>query len=158
MCEASIYPAPWMGNASPSSLGSTGKGHQQQPSQGGMCSDTSQRAARARARACGSFLVFCPPCSTSHPRQASEGGPAQGIYCIFCLEPVGDSISYHTMLCPVCKQAHFHRGCIQVGALPSPCRYGWCSPGPDHAHTACASTAEIRHECWHYALSVPRLC
>jgi len=65
--EASICPVPWMGNVSPSTLGSAGKGHQQQPSQGGMCSDTSQRAARARARACGSFLVFCLPCSTSHP-------------------------------------------------------------------------------------------
>jgi len=97
-------------------------------------------------------------CREHRPRQASEGGPAQGIYCIFCLEPVGDSISYHTMLCPVCKQAHFHPGCIQEVALPSPCRYGWWSPGPDHAETACASTAEIRHECWHYALSVPRLC
>ncbi|XP_019467934.1 PHD finger protein 7-like [Meleagris gallopavo] len=56
-------------------------------------------------------------CGEHRPRQASEGAPAQGIYCIICLEPVGDSISYHTMLCPVCKQARFHRGCIQRYAM-----------------------------------------
>ena len=65
---ASTCPAPWTANVSPSSLGSTGKGCQQQPSQGGTRSDSSQQPARARAgaRAWGSSLVLCPPPIASH--------------------------------------------------------------------------------------------
>ena len=34
--------------------------------------------------------------------------------CIICMEPVEDRTSYSTMVCPFCKHAWFHRGCIQV--------------------------------------------
>lgn len=103
----------------------------------------------------GSFTLLCPPRhsrgrpSTSHlalpfplaarsfcwehrPQQAVQAAPEQDTTCIICMDPVGDSKSYHTMVCPACSHAWFHRGCIQVGALPSPCAHGRCSaaPGP----------------------------
>ncbi|NXG86457.1 G2E3 ligase, partial [Stercorarius parasiticus] len=37
--------------------------------------------------------------------------------CFVCLEPAGDQKSYGTMVCPACKHAWFHRGCIQAQAL-----------------------------------------
>ena len=68
-------------------------------------------------------------------------------------------MSYHTMVCPACAHCWFHRGCIQVGALPSPCRHAWRSaaPGPAHAPTACASPAATGLECWRLVLPVPQL-
>ncbi|XP_042685512.1 PHD finger protein 7-like [Centrocercus urophasianus] len=56
-------------------------------------------------------------CWEHRPRQAAEAAPSQNTICVICLEPVGDSTSYHTMVCPVCKQAWFHRGCIRKHAL-----------------------------------------
>ncbi|XP_019466186.1 PHD finger protein 7-like isoform X2 [Meleagris gallopavo] len=56
-------------------------------------------------------------CWEHRPRQAAEAAPSQNTVCVICLEPVGDSTSYHTMVCPVCKQAWFHRGCIRKHAL-----------------------------------------
>ncbi|XP_072216547.1 PHD finger protein 7-like [Excalfactoria chinensis] len=56
-------------------------------------------------------------CWEHRPRQAAEAAPSQNTSCVICLEPVGDSTSYHTMMCPVCKQAWFHRGCIRKHAL-----------------------------------------
>ncbi|XP_040520591.1 PHD finger protein 7-like [Gallus gallus] len=40
------------------------------------------------------------------------------------MDPVGDKKSYSTMVCPACKHAWFHRACIQVEALHSPCMRG----------------------------------
>ncbi|OXB51819.1 UNVERIFIED_CONTAM: hypothetical protein H355_003698, partial [Colinus virginianus] len=37
--------------------------------------------------------------------------------CIICMDPVEDSISYGTMVCPCCQHAWFHRACIQEHAL-----------------------------------------
>ena len=64
-------------------------------------------------------------CWEHRPRQEIQEAPEEGTICLICLEPVGDSLSYHTMACPTCQHAWFHRGCIQVGALPSPCRHAW---------------------------------
>ena len=58
-------------------------------------------------------------CQKHSPKQAAEVAPAQDTNCIICMEPVGDKKSYHTLVCPACKHAWFHRACIQVGALPS---------------------------------------
>uniref|UniRef100_A0A8B9TX87 Zinc finger PHD-type domain-containing protein n=1 Tax=Anas platyrhynchos TaxID=8839 RepID=A0A8B9TX87_ANAPL len=66
---------------------------------------------------CGQYRSFC---SEHRPQQAAQAAPEQGTTCIICMEPVGDSTSYHTMVCPTCNHAWFHRRCIQVGALPSP--------------------------------------
>ncbi|XP_048787990.1 PHD finger protein 7-like [Lagopus muta] len=62
----------------------------------------------------GQYRSFC---WEHRPQQAAEAAPAQNTICIICLEPVGDSASYRTMLCPVCKQAWFHRGCIRRHAI-----------------------------------------
>ncbi|XP_040551167.1 PHD finger protein 7-like [Gallus gallus] len=64
----------------------------------------------------GEYSSFCQKHS---PKQAAEVAPAQDTNCIICMEPVGDKKSYHTLVCPACKHAWFHRACIQVGALPS---------------------------------------
>ena len=173
---ASICPAPRTGNASPSTLETTGKGSQQQPSHGGTRSYTSPQPDRARARARGllpgplpssQHFSPCPSlpssprsfCWEHRPQQATQEAPAQGTICLVCLEPVGDSLSYHTMVCPACKHVWFHRDCIQVGAHPAPCRHARCSaaPGTAHTHAACASPAATGLECWHCVLRVPRL-
>uniref|UniRef100_A0A8C3B9L1 Uncharacterized protein n=1 Tax=Cairina moschata TaxID=8855 RepID=A0A8C3B9L1_CAIMO len=65
----------------------------------------------------GQFRSFC---SEHRPQQAAQAAPQQGTTCIICMDPVEDSTSYHTMVCPVCSHAWFHRHCIQVGSLPSP--------------------------------------
>ncbi|XP_021240611.1 PHD finger protein 7-like isoform X2 [Numida meleagris] len=56
-------------------------------------------------------------CREHRPQQAVEAAPAQNTNCLICLEPVGDTLSYHTMVCPVCKHAWFHRCCIQGQAM-----------------------------------------
>ena len=159
---AFICPALRMASASPSTSESTGKGCQQQPSQGGTPKVTSQQPARARARARAWGLRPAPLPSSQHfspcpslppsprsfcwehrPRQTAVTAPARGTTCVLCRQTVGNVASYHTLVCPACKHAWFHRACVQVGALPSPCRHAWCSaaPGTAHAHAACASRA-----------------
>lgn len=80
-------------------------------------------------------------CWEHRPEQAVEAAPEENTTCLICLDPVGDRKSYHTMVCPACKHAWFHRGCIQVGgAVPSPPGHGRCSaaPGP-HSCSLCLS-------------------
>ncbi|XP_015148973.1 PHD finger protein 7-like [Gallus gallus] len=56
-------------------------------------------------------------CWEHRPQQAVEAAPAQDTTCIICMEPVGDSRSYSTMVCPSCQHAWFHRACIQEQAM-----------------------------------------
>ncbi|NWU54072.1 G2E3 ligase, partial [Dromas ardeola] len=56
-------------------------------------------------------------CWEHRPEQAVEAAPEEHTTCLICLEPVGDRKSYGTMVCPACKHAWFHRGCIQAQAL-----------------------------------------
>ncbi|XP_071900597.1 PHD finger protein 7-like [Anas platyrhynchos] len=63
---------------------------------------------------CGQYRSFC---SEHRPQQAAQAAPEQGTTCIICMEPVGDSTSYHTMVCPTCNHAWFHRRCIQGHAM-----------------------------------------
>ncbi|KAK2534369.1 hypothetical protein Q9233_004213 [Columba guinea] len=51
------------------------------------------------------------------PQQEPQAAP-ENTTCLICLEPVEDRTSYGTMVCPACQHAWFHRGCIQVGAVP----------------------------------------
>ncbi|NXW45612.1 G2E3 ligase, partial [Nyctiprogne leucopyga] len=64
---------------------------------------------------------FFPPyscfCWEHRPQQAVEAVPEENTTCLICLDPVGDSKSYSTMVCPACKHAWFHRGCIQGQAV-----------------------------------------
>ncbi|XP_031413540.1 uncharacterized protein LOC104916722 isoform X2 [Meleagris gallopavo] len=169
--EASICHVPGMGNASANTLESTGKGCQQQPSHRETHSSISQSQG-LQAPPWSSVLLTehfsrspsipSSPrsfCFEHRPRQVTQEAPAEGTNCLICLEPVGDSLSYHTLVCPVCKHAWFHRGCIQVGVLPSPCWHAWCSaaPGTAHAHPACASPTATGIECWLCMLPMPQL-
>uniref|UniRef100_A0A8D0F0N2 Uncharacterized protein n=1 Tax=Strix occidentalis caurina TaxID=311401 RepID=A0A8D0F0N2_STROC len=52
-------------------------------------------------------------CREHRPEQEVEAAPENDTNCLICLEPVEDRKSYHTMVCPACKHAWFHRGCIQ---------------------------------------------
>ncbi|OXB51428.1 hypothetical protein ASZ78_000704, partial [Callipepla squamata] len=56
-------------------------------------------------------------CWEHRPQQAVEAVPLQDTTCIICMDPVGDSISYGTMVCPCCQHAWFHRACVQEQAL-----------------------------------------
>ncbi|NXU92650.1 G2E3 ligase, partial [Xiphorhynchus elegans] len=37
--------------------------------------------------------------------------------CLMCMEPVEDRTTFMTLVCPECKNAWFHRDCIQGQAL-----------------------------------------
>ncbi|CAM9105313.1 unnamed protein product [Bubo scandiacus] len=52
-------------------------------------------------------------CREHRPEQEVEAAPEKNTDCLICMEPVEDRKSYHTMVCPACKHAWFHRGCIQ---------------------------------------------
>ncbi|XP_052534670.1 PHD finger protein 7-like isoform X2 [Tympanuchus pallidicinctus] len=66
----------------------------------------------------GEYRSFC----MEHcPQQPVEAAPAQDTTCIICMDPVGDSMSYSTMVCPACQNAWFHRACIQEQAMSAGC-------------------------------------
>ncbi|XP_065603738.1 olfactory receptor 14A16-like [Cyrtonyx montezumae] len=52
-------------------------------------------------------------CWEHRPQQAVEAVPVQDTMCIICMDPVGDSSSYGTMVCPSCKHTWSHRACVQ---------------------------------------------
>ncbi|XP_065585898.1 PHD finger protein 7-like [Cyrtonyx montezumae] len=64
------------------------------------------------------FDEFRSFCREHRPLQETEGEavPAPDNTCIICTDPVGDCVSYSTMVCPVCERA-FHRACIQGQAM-----------------------------------------
>ncbi|NXE12863.1 G2E3 ligase, partial [Lophotis ruficrista] len=66
-------------------------------------------------------------CWEHRPQQAVKAPAEDTSTCLICQDPVEDTVSYGTMVCPVCKHAWFHRGCIQVGAVPLPLGHGRCS-------------------------------
>uniref|UniRef100_A0A8C0FP47 RING-type domain-containing protein n=1 Tax=Bubo bubo TaxID=30461 RepID=A0A8C0FP47_BUBBB len=53
-------------------------------------------------------------CREHRPEQQVEAALEKNTDCLICMEPVEDRKSYHTMVCPACKHAWFHRGCIQA--------------------------------------------
>ncbi|OXB53129.1 hypothetical protein ASZ78_002921, partial [Callipepla squamata] len=52
-------------------------------------------------------------CWEHRPQQSVDAVPVQDTICIICMDPVGDSISYGTMVCPSCQCTWFHQACIQ---------------------------------------------
>ncbi|XP_052536746.1 PHD finger protein 7-like [Tympanuchus pallidicinctus] len=56
-------------------------------------------------------------CWEHRPRQTPVTTPAEDTICIICQETVRGSLDYHTMVCPMCTRAWFHRGCVQKQAL-----------------------------------------
>ncbi|XP_074458358.1 LOW QUALITY PROTEIN: E3 ubiquitin-protein ligase PHF7-like [Larus michahellis] len=63
------------------------------------------------------FELYRAFCWEHRPEQAVEAAPEENTTCLICLEPVGYRKSYGTMVCPACKHAWFHRGCIQAHAI-----------------------------------------
>ncbi|XP_049656065.1 PHD finger protein 7-like [Accipiter gentilis] len=63
------------------------------------------------------FGLYRSFCWEHRPEQALKAKPGQNSTCIVCLGPVEDKKSYHTMACPACQQAWFHRSCIQKQAI-----------------------------------------
>ncbi|XP_074458924.1 E3 ubiquitin-protein ligase PHF7 isoform X1 [Larus michahellis] len=66
------------------------------------------------------FFQYRSFCWEHRPEQAVEAAPEANTTCLICLEPVGDKKTHGILVCPACKHAWFHRGCIQVGVLLSP--------------------------------------
>ncbi|NXJ85357.1 G2E3 ligase, partial [Trogon melanurus] len=56
-------------------------------------------------------------CSDHSPEQAVEAVRDEETSCLICTEPLDDGLCFHTMVCPACKHAWFHRSCIQGLAL-----------------------------------------
>uniref|UniRef100_A0A8C2T3G3 Uncharacterized protein n=1 Tax=Coturnix japonica TaxID=93934 RepID=A0A8C2T3G3_COTJA len=97
----------------------------------------------------GQYRSFC---SEHRPQQAQEAAPSPNTPCIICVEPVGDSTSYHTMMCPVCKEAWFHRGCIWKYAMHAATMCFYCpvcrSKGPFRSNmTALGIQIPVRLNC-----------
>lgn len=129
---ASISPVPWRVDASPSSFISTG-------TSSALLATTGEGPSRSHL----AHPFPLPPrsfCWEHRPEQAVEAAPEENTTCLICLDLVGDRKSYGTMVCPACKHAWFHRGCIQVGAVASPPGHGRRSaaPGP-HSCPFCFS-------------------
>ncbi|NXN24473.1 G2E3 ligase, partial [Nycticryphes semicollaris] len=56
-------------------------------------------------------------CWEHRPEQAVEAAPEENTVCLICMDPVDETKSYSTLVCPACKHAWFHRACIQGQAL-----------------------------------------
>ncbi|NXN75813.1 PHF7 protein, partial [Himantopus himantopus] len=63
------------------------------------------------------LLQYRSFCWEHRPKQAVEVAPEETTTCLICLDRVGDRNSYGMMVCPACKNAWFHRGCIQGQAV-----------------------------------------
>nr|XP_038039660.1 PHD finger protein 7-like [Anas platyrhynchos] len=64
------------------------------------------------------FGKYSSFCWEHRPQQTVETLQEGHTTCIICMEVVEDSLSYTTMVCPSCKHAWFHRGCIQALCVP----------------------------------------
>ncbi|XP_066859482.1 PHD finger protein 7-like [Anser cygnoides] len=92
----------------------------------------------------GQYRSFC---WEHRPQQAVQAAPEQDTICIICMDPVGDSKSYHTMVCPACSHAWFHRGCIQGQAVSAGILYFQCP--------ICRNQVEFRSEMSIMGIQVP---
>ncbi|XP_061202869.1 G2/M phase-specific E3 ubiquitin-protein ligase-like [Neopsephotus bourkii] len=68
----------------------------------------------------GCVTCYCLPYSSfcwEHRPQQQELVAPENTNCLICVEPVEGRTTYGTMVCPACKDAWFHRACIQGMAL-----------------------------------------
>ncbi|XP_021240140.1 PHD finger protein 7-like [Numida meleagris] len=86
-------------------------------------------------------------CREHHPRQEIQEAPEQGTTCVICLETVGDSASYHTLVCPACRSAWFHRGCVQQQAMNAGTRCFRCP--------ICRDKDEFHSEMYTLGIKIP---
>ncbi|XP_068807285.1 PHD finger protein 7-like [Struthio camelus] len=92
----------------------------------------------------GEYRSFC---WEHRPEQRVETYQDGDTTCIICMEPVEDRTSYSTMVCPVCKHAWFHRGCIQEHALHSALKHFACP--------LCKDREKFLPEMWHMGIRIP---
>ncbi|XP_064374803.1 PHD finger protein 7-like isoform X1 [Dromaius novaehollandiae] len=59
------------------------------------------------------FKAYRSFCSEHRPEQAVPVRPDEETTCIICMERVDEKLSFGTLVCPACRGAWFHRGCIQ---------------------------------------------
>lgn len=77
-------------------------------------------------------------CWEHHLEQELEAAPDDTTSCLIS---VADRKSHSTMVCPASQHAWFHRGCIQVGALPLALEHGRCSAAAEaHSCSVCLSS------------------
>ncbi|NXN99242.1 G2E3 ligase, partial [Rhinopomastus cyanomelas] len=93
------------------------------------------------------YLQYRSFCCDHHPEQSAQVVPEANTNCIICMEPVEDQRSYSTMVCPVCKSAWFHRGCIQGTALHAGVGYFKCP--------LCREVIQFRNEMFHMGIRIP---
>ncbi|NXG30507.1 PHF7 protein, partial [Dromaius novaehollandiae] len=62
----------------------------------------------------GQYRSFCREHRPAQTVQAHQDGETS---CLICLEPVEEKLSHHTLVCPACRHAWLHRGCVQQQAL-----------------------------------------
>ncbi|OXB51574.1 hypothetical protein ASZ78_002961, partial [Callipepla squamata] len=72
------------------------------------------------------FDTFRSFCREHRPQQEVKAVPAPDTTCIMCMDPVGDCVSYGTMVCPACEHAWFHRACVQEQAMNAGILYFDC--------------------------------
>ncbi|XP_062436485.1 PHD finger protein 7-like [Rhea pennata] len=92
----------------------------------------------------GEFRSFC---WEHRPEQRMKTHQDGHTMCIICMEPVEDRASYSTMVCPFCKHAWFHRGCIQEHALHSALRHFACP--------LCKDREKFLPEMWRLGIYIP---
>ncbi|XP_064374804.1 PHD finger protein 7-like isoform X2 [Dromaius novaehollandiae] len=68
---------------------------------------------RTGSRGCASTSSAWSFCSEHRPEQAVPVRPDEETTCIICMERVDEKLSFGTLVCPACRGAWFHRGCIQ---------------------------------------------
>lgn len=102
------------------------------------------------------YILLRSFCQEHNPAQTVEVQQGGETLCVICLECVGDKLSYHTTVCPNCRQAWFHRGCIQVRG-PSSAPEAWQVPDKGAALTllVCSSSAAIGFPRWAALFPVP---
>ncbi|XP_064372459.1 PHD finger protein 7-like [Dromaius novaehollandiae] len=114
-----------------------------------------KRCARKFHFPCGSrqgcvsqfFGEFRSLCWEHRPQQTVETHQDGDTVCIICMEPVEDRTSYSTMVCPFCKHAWFHRGCIQGHALRSALKHFACP--------LCKDREKFLPEMWRLGIRIP---
>ncbi|OXB52055.1 hypothetical protein ASZ78_011561, partial [Callipepla squamata] len=94
-------------------------------------------------------------CAEHRPQQANVAAPADDTECLICLDDMDSSTSYHTLVCPACTHAWFHRACIQRCALSAGSTAFRC-PSCQNSSEFCSEMATLgiqipeRRPLWEY--------
>lgn len=97
--------------------------------------------------------LFCLPprsfCQEHRPAQTVQACQDGQTSCVICLEHVEEQLSYRTMVCLNCRQAWFHRGCIQVRGPSCAC---WARQVPGSRAPLTLLVSLLQQEAFHAGL------